>query len=155
MDPSLAVAAVGASAGSLLRDLNAFGYLFESLAIRDCRTYCDPLDGVIYHYRDSDGLEVDVICETPGAWGAFEVKPGIDGLEQGAASLLKFAEKVDTSRIGEPGVLGVITATGYGYTRPDGVVASQSAPSVPNSEGRELTFPSWSANHSYPQIVRM
>ena len=122
VDPSLAVAAVGASARSLLRDLNAFGYLFESMAIRDCRIYCDPLDGAIYHYRDSDDLEVDIVCETPAAWGAFEVKLGVDGIDQGAASLLKFAEKVDTSRVGDPAVLGVITATGYGYTRPDGVV---------------------------------
>jgi predicted AAA+ superfamily ATPase len=121
-DPALAVAAVGGSSRSLLRDLNAFGCLFESMVIRDCRIYCDPIDGAVFHYRDSDELEVDIICEAPGAWGAFEVKLGIDGIDQGAASLLKLAEKVDTSKVGDPAVLGVITATGYGYTRPDGVV---------------------------------
>jgi predicted AAA+ superfamily ATPase len=119
---SLGALLAGASASSLLSDLNTFGYLFESMAIRDCRIYSYPLDGAVYHYRDSDDLEVDIVCETPGAWGAFEVKVGFDGIDQGAASLLKFAEKVDTSRVGDPAVLGVITATGYGYTRPDGVV---------------------------------
>jgi hypothetical protein len=58
-----------------------------------------------------------------GRWGAFEVKLGGDqAVEDGAANLLKLANKVDTEKVGEPAVLGVITATGYGYARPDTVV---------------------------------
>ncbi|WP_419854504.1 NagC family transcriptional regulator [Candidatus Poriferisodalis sp.] len=41
-------------------------------------------------------------------------------IEQAARSLLRLRDKVDTSRAGEPSKLLIITATGYGYDRPDG-----------------------------------
>lgn len=122
VDPSLAVAALSASSPQLLADLRAFGFLFESLVLRDIRIYCEPLDGVVHHYRDSDNLEVDLVVTTPDRWGAFEVKLGAGQVDDAARSLLAFAAKVDTSVVGAPAVLGVVTATGYGYTRPDGVV---------------------------------
>ncbi|MHA6512282.1 ATP-binding protein [Tessaracoccus sp. Z1128] len=123
VDPSLAAAALEASPTKLVRDLNTFGLLFESLAVRDARVYADALDGSVYHYRDSDGLEVDLIIATrDGTWGAFEVKLGPGQVDRAASSLLKFAAKVDTDKSGAPAVLGVITASGYGYTRPDGVM---------------------------------
>ncbi len=124
IDPSLAAAAVAAGPQRLLGDLNYLGLLFESLAVRDCRVYATALDGTVHHYRDSDALEVDIIIQTrDGGWGAFEVKLGGEqAVENAAAGLLKFAAKVDTSKVGEPAVLGVITANGYGYTRPDGIV---------------------------------
>lgn len=122
VDPSLAVAALGATSRSLLADLEAFGFLFESMVVRDMRVYSDPMDGGVHHYRDSDDLEVDIIVTTPGAWGAFEVKLGVGHIDEAAATLTAFAKKVDTSRVGSPAVLGVITATGFGYTRPDGIV---------------------------------
>jgi predicted AAA+ superfamily ATPase len=121
-DPSLAVAAVRASPKSLLADLNAFGYLFESLVVRDCRIYSDPIGGSVYHYRDSDDLEVDIIVESGEAWGAFEVKLGVSQVDEAATNLLAFARKVDSSKVGDPAVLGVITGSGYGYERHDGVV---------------------------------
>ena len=57
-------------------------------------------------------------------WRAVNVTNG--GFRQGqidraAESLIKFAERVDTSKSGEPSCLGVITATGYGVRRKDGV----------------------------------
>jgi predicted AAA+ superfamily ATPase len=124
IDPSLAAAAVAAGPQRLLTDLNYLGLLFESLVIRDCRIYAEPLDAVVHHYRDSDQLEVDVVIQArDGRWGAFEVKLGGDkAIEEAAAGLLKFADKVDTAKVGQPAVLGVIVATGYGYTRPDGIV---------------------------------
>lgn len=124
IDPSLAAAAVAAGPTRLLNDLNYLGLLFESLVVRDCRVYSTPLDATVHHYRDSDGLEVDLVIQLrDGGWGAFEVKLGGEkAIEQAAAGLLKFAGKIDTSKVGAPAVLGVITANGYGYTRPDGVV---------------------------------
>lgn len=122
VDPSLAAAALGASPESLLRDLRYFGLLFESLVIRDLRIYSESLDATVSHYRDSDGLEVDAIIATPNAWGAFEVKLGTDAVDHAAKSLLAFAEKLDTTHVGAPAVLGVITGTGYSYRRADGVV---------------------------------
>lgn len=122
VDPSLGAAALDATTEMFLKDLNAFGYHFESLAVRDCRIYSSLLHGHVYHYRDSSDLEIDIIIETPHGWGAFEVKLGTSQIEEAAANLTKLNEKVDTERVGDPMVLAVITATGYGYTRPDGVV---------------------------------
>jgi predicted AAA+ superfamily ATPase len=124
VDPSLAVAALGAGRERLLADLNYLGLLFESLAVRDCRVYAGPLDATVHHHRDSDSLEVDLVVQCrDGRWGAFEVKLGGEqAVEDAAAGLLRFADKVDTDKIGQPAVLGVITAAGYGYTRKDDVV---------------------------------
>jgi uncharacterized protein len=123
VDPSLAVAALRGNAQALMDDLNAFGFFFESMVVRDLRIYAQPLEATIEHYRDSNDLEVDAIvnCED-GRWGAFELKLGGEtAIDDAAASLLKFAGQVDASRSGEPAVLGVLTAIGYAYTREDGV----------------------------------
>lgn len=124
VDPSLAVAAVGATPERLTSDLQFFGLLFESLVTRDLRVYSQPLDAEVYHYRDNTGLEVDAVVEhRDGRWAAFEIKlGGTERIEEGAASLLKFADRVDTERSGEPAALAVIVGTGgYAYTRGDGV----------------------------------
>jgi uncharacterized protein len=121
VDPSLAVAALRASPDSLLRDLELFGLLFESLVIRDLRVYAKPIDGEVFRYRDQSSLEVDAIVDTQDRWGAFEIKLGTGQVDAAAANLLKFADRVDTSRRGEPAVLGVIVGVGYGYVREDGV----------------------------------
>jgi predicted AAA+ superfamily ATPase len=122
VDPSLAVAALGASPQALLRDLNLLGFLFESLVIRDLRVYSQGARGKVRQFLDNKGLEVDAIVETADRWGAFEVKLGGEGpIDAAAAGLLKFAREVDAARSGEPATLGVIVAGGYGYVREDGV----------------------------------
>ena len=122
VDPSLAVAALGADPPALLRDLNLLGFLFESLAVRDLRVYAQTIRGEVKHYRDSSGLEVDAIVETSEGWAAIEIKlGGPAAIDEAAASLRKFAEKVDTAKSGEPRFLAVVVGTGYAYVRPDGV----------------------------------
>jgi predicted AAA+ superfamily ATPase len=122
VDPSLAVAAVRATPDRLLRDLNWLGFLFEGLAVRDLRVYAQALDASVYHYHDDLGLEADMIIEMPdGSWAAFEVKLGVGQIEAAAKNLLKLRDRVDTDAAGEPLALGVITATGYGYVREDGI----------------------------------
>ena len=122
VDPSLAVAALGAGPERLLKDLNFMGLLFESLVIRDLRVYAQPLDGQIYHYRDSSGLEVDAIVQlADGRWAGFEIKLGEGLVEDGARCLLRFAKVVDTRRCGAPALLAVISGNGFGYMRPDGI----------------------------------
>ncbi len=124
VDPSLAVAALGADPSGLLRDLNLLGFLFESLAIRDLRVYAQTIRGEVKHYRDSSGLEVDAIVESAEGWAAIEIKlGGPAAIDEAAASLLKFADKVDTAKSGEPRFLAVVVGTGYGYVRADGVQA--------------------------------
>lgn len=122
VDPSLAAAALAATPARLLKDLNLLGLMFESLVIRDLRVMAQPLDGTVSHYRDNNGLEVDAVVQlADGRWAAFEVKLGPGMVDHGAASLLKFAQQIDTKKSGTPSMLAVITGTGYGYTRADGV----------------------------------
>ena len=52
----------------------------------------------------------------------MEVKLGMHEADKAAQNLLKLAEKVDTSRIGEPSFLMVLTGGKYAYKRPDGVL---------------------------------
>lgn len=122
VDPSLAVAALKASPGKLMKDPKFLGFLFESLVVRDLRVFMQNLGGTLSHYRDSEDLEVDVILENDeDKWAAIEVKLGSGQVDEAAANLLKFVAKVNTDRLGSPTFLAVITATGYGYKRQDGV----------------------------------
>lgn len=123
VDPSLAVAALRATPKRLLQDLKLFGFLFESLVVRDLRIYAQAADARVLQYHDSDGLEVDAIVQAAaGPWAAFEVKLGTGQVDAPAANLLKFAKRIDTEKSGEPAALGVIVGTGYGYMRDDGVM---------------------------------
>lgn len=122
VDPSLGVAALRATPDRLLQDLNLLGFLFESLVVRDLRVYAQAADAQVLQYRDNTGLEVDAIVETAdGRWGAFEIKLGPGMIDQAAASLHKFVDRIDTSKVGDPSVVGVIVGFGYGYQRDDGI----------------------------------
>ena len=46
---------------------------------------------------------------------------GTAAINAAASSLLRFASDVDIIRSGAPAVLAVITMSGYGYVRDDGV----------------------------------
>jgi len=121
-DPALATAALNASPARLLADLNWMGFLFESMVVRDLRVYAAAQGGEVFHYRDNTGLEADAIIELPGGdWAAFEIKLGstVPVVEAAAAGLLRLRERV----AGRPPLaLGVITGTGFGLPRPDGVL---------------------------------
>lgn len=119
VDPSVAAAVLNASPEDLLGDLRTFGLWFESLVVRDVRTYAEGQDATVSHYRDERGLEVDVVVtRRDGAWLAAEVKLGVNQIDDAATNLLRFAADVVSDT---PPILAVITATGYGYVRPDGV----------------------------------
>lgn len=125
VDPSIAVAALGIGPRDLLSDLNTFGFFFENLCVRDLRVYAEPLNGNVYHFRDSKGLECDsVIHLRNGQYGLIEIKLGGDRLiDEGAASLLKMREKVNTERMQEPAFMMVLTAVGqFAFRRRDGVL---------------------------------
>lgn len=119
-DPSIAVAALGIGPGSLMSDLNTFGYLFECLAIRDLRVYASAHAGTVSHYRDADGLECDAVVHLrDGTSGLIEVKLGGDRLvEEGAATLNKLANKLDVTKTSKPMFKMVLTAIGkFAYHR--------------------------------------
>ena len=118
----MAVGALGLSIDKLTNDLNYFGLLFESMVIRDLKIYADTGGGNAFHYRDSRGLETDVIIEyADGTWGAFEIKLGIGAVDSAADNLRKFANKIDLDKIKPPAMLTVITGNGFAYRRSDGV----------------------------------
>ncbi|MCL2788192.1 MAG: DUF4143 domain-containing protein [Micrococcales bacterium] len=123
-DPALAAALLDADPAMLRADLKTFGFLFESLVLRDLRVYSGPQHASVGYYRDSTGLEVDAIVHGGGGrWAAFEIKLGgaAHVIDAAARNLLTFAAKVDRETVGSPQLLGIITAEGYAYTRPDGV----------------------------------
>ncbi|MDR0596028.1 MAG: DUF4143 domain-containing protein [Clostridiales Family XIII bacterium] len=121
-DPSIATAALGADADKLLSDFNTFGYLFESLCIRDLRIYADALDGSVYHYRDQTGFEVDAIVQLRDArWAAIEIKMGAGEIESAAENLLKFRDSINTEKTPAPAFLMVLTATEYAFQLKNGV----------------------------------
>jgi predicted AAA+ superfamily ATPase len=102
--------------------VNWLGLLFENLVVRDLRVYAQAFDAQVFAYRDETGLEADAVIEMPdGRWAAFEVKLGLRELDLAADRLLRLKDRVDTEAAGEPLALAVITATGFGYVREDGV----------------------------------
>lgn len=125
VDPSIATAALGIGPKDLMNDLNTYGLLFETMAVRDLRVYADALDGRVYHYRDHNGLECDAVVHLHnGSYGLVEIKLGGETLiEEGAYNLKKLANKIDTTKMNSPSFMMVLTATGaYAYRRKDGVL---------------------------------
>jgi predicted AAA+ superfamily ATPase len=121
-DPSIAAASLRATPKRLLADFRTFGFLFESLCIRDLRVYADSIDGSVYHYRDKSGLEIDAIIQlADGRWGAVEIKMGGGEIEGAAKNLLELARKVDTEKEHRPSFLMVLTGTGHAFMMENGV----------------------------------
>lgn len=122
VDPSIATAALGVGPGDLITDLRTMGMLFETLCVRDLRVYADLLDGKVYHYRDKNDLECDCVLHLRnGKYGLIEVKLGGETLiREGALSLTKLSEKIDTDRMPAPSFKMVLTGTGsYAYQLKD------------------------------------
>lgn len=125
VDPSVATAALGMGPKDLENDLNTFGLMFETMAVRDLRVYAEALDGDVFHYRDKNGLECDAVIHLHnGSYGLVEIKLGGSKLEEeGAKTMKELAKKIDTTRMKEPSFLMVLTGLGsYAYQRKDGVM---------------------------------
>lgn len=123
-DPSIASASLGLGPNDLLNDFNTFGLLFETLAVRDLRTYADALMGKVAHYRDVTNLECDAVVHLrDGNYGLVEIKIGGDNLiNDGAESLKKLQGKIDTTKMKKPSFLMVLVGIGeIAYRRDDGV----------------------------------
>jgi predicted AAA+ superfamily ATPase len=123
VDPSLAIAALGADRRQLKADLNTFGFMFENLVIRDLKIYAEALGAKLFHYHDKQGLEVDAIVETPeGRWAGIEVKLGAGEADAAAKSLLALEQRVVAAGGASPTFLAALCGVcDYSYTREDGV----------------------------------
>ena len=124
-DPSIATAALGLGPGSLMKDVRAYGYFFEGMAVRDLRVYAEAIGGTVSHFLDRNGLECDAVVHLrSGESGLIEIKLGGGTLiEEGAATLNALSGIIDTSRQERVAFKMVLTATGdMAYRRPDGVI---------------------------------
>ena len=125
VDPSIAVAALGLGPKDLVNNLNTMGLIFENLCVRDLRVYAEVIGGNVYHYRDKTGLECDCVVHLRnGQYGLIEVKLGGEKLiEEGAESLKKLADKIDTDKMKKPAFLMVLCGVApFAYKREDGVI---------------------------------
>ncbi len=121
--PSIAAAALGSNPRSLLLDTSTMGMLFESLCVRDLRVYASALKGEVTHYRDEAGLEADaVVTLRDGRYALFEMKLGAALVDEGAKSLLRLADKIDKTVMGNPTFCAVVTPGGHALRRSDGVL---------------------------------
>ena len=122
-DPSIGAAALGLTPSSLFRNMDTFGLMFESLAVRDIRIYCDSINAKVYKYRDSKKREVDiVIVFEDGSWALVEVKlGGKEDIDSAAKKLLDIASDIDIDRTGDCCFLMVVTKGQLAYRREDGV----------------------------------
>ncbi len=122
-DPAMAAALLGITQQKLMKDLNTFGFLFESLVEHDLRVYAESFEGELFHYQDYRNNEIDAVIELPdGEWCAFEIKLGAKKIDEGAASLLRVSADISKSGGKPPKVLCVICGlSNAAYIRPDGV----------------------------------
>ena len=129
-DPSIAVAALGVSPKYFEKDFKTLGFLFESLCIRDLKIYSTSLGGDVSFYHDRYGLEADCVLHlSDSRYALIEFKLGEREIDKGAEHLNeieKLVEKYNESekqcKLRKPDLKIVITATEYGYKRPDGVL---------------------------------
>lgn len=129
VDPSFVVAALGVDPEYFNLDLKTFGFIFETLCIRDLKVYSNALGGKVSYYRDRYGLEADCVLHLrDGRYALIEFKLGSADIEEGAKHLNEIEELVKRYNLKEtqaklrlPDLKIVITGTQYGYKRPDGV----------------------------------
>lgn len=129
IDPSIAVAAMGASPKSLELDLKTFGFVFECMCIRDLRVYSQAMGGKVSYYHDRYGLEADIVLHlNDHRYALIECKLGSREIDDGAKHLLELQnlirERNKTEKqvpLREPDLLIVLTGGEFAYTREDGV----------------------------------
>jgi len=93
-DTGIAAALAGHDAESLAADRGAFGFLLESFVHNELRKLASAHDAPIafHHFRDKDGVEVDLVLEQGGRLVAgVEVKASATVTERDFAGLRKLA----------------------------------------------------------------
>jgi len=129
VDPSLVVAALGLEPEYFNLDLKTFGFIFETLCIRDLKIYSAALGGRVSYYHDRYGLEADCVLHLrDGRYALIEFKLGSADIDDGAKHLIElenlikaYNEKEAQCKLRLPDLKIVITGTQYGYKREDGV----------------------------------
>lgn len=128
-DPSIAVAALNLTPAMLEMDLKTFGFIFETMAIRDLKAYSQRMRGHISYYHDRYDLEADAVLRiADGRFALIEFKLGSKEIEEGANHLIELRNLIrerngseQQQPLREPDLLMVITGGAMAYTRTDGV----------------------------------
>ena len=124
-DPSIATSALDLDPDGLLKDTRTFGFIFETLCMRDLRAYAQSLGGEVYHYRDANGLECDAVIHLPGGkYGLVQIKLGGDEeqIEDSAIKMKKLSSEIDEEFTPKPDFMMVLTGMQkIAYRREDGV----------------------------------
>lgn len=92
------------------------------MCVRDLTVYAQSLDGDLFHYRDSNGLECDTVVHLRnGQYALIEIKLGGSKLiEECVVNLKKLESIIDDKKMGRPAFKMILTAVGdYAYKRPD------------------------------------
>lgn len=129
VDPSIAVAAMGASPRSLEVDLKTSGFIYECMCIRDLKIYSQALGGNLSYYHDRYGLEADAVLHLDdGRYALIECKLGSREIDEGAKHLLELKSLIERRNKQErqmplrlPDLMIVLTGGNMAYTRDDGV----------------------------------
>ena len=124
VDPSIAVAALETNPEGLLNDLRTFGFVFETLCMRDLRVYVESAGGKVSHYHDSNGLECDAVVHLYGGdYGFIQLKLGgsPEEIDQAAEKMRDLEEKLSDKQP-KPAFHMVITGgNNVAYQREDGI----------------------------------
>ncbi len=129
-DPSIAAAALGISPEYFYKDFKTLGFFFESLCIRDLKIYSTSVGGDVSFYRDRYGLEADCVLHlSDSRYALIEIKLGKNEIDKGAEHLNQLEKLIDVynakekqCKLRKPNLKMIITATEFGYRRPDGVL---------------------------------
>lgn len=129
-DPSIAAAALGISPEYFYKDFKTLGFFFESLCIRDLKIYSTSVGGDVSFYRDRYGLEADCVLHlSDSRYALIEIKLGKNEIDKAAEHLNQLEKLIDVynakekqCKLRKPNLKMIITATEFGYRRPDGVL---------------------------------
>ena len=123
VDPSIAAAILGLTPDMLLKDFETFGFLFESMCMRDLRIYAEQLNGEVFYYHDQYGLESDAVIRlNNGNYALVEVKLGNKAEEQGAKNLIKLESLLIDKGHSKTAFKMMLTGGEYAYKRDDDVI---------------------------------
>ena len=141
-DPSVAVAALGLTPDALLMDMNTFGFIFETMCIRDLRAYSQAMGGRMAYYHDRYDLEADgVLTLDDGRYALLEFKLGSREIDEGAEHLLEIRDLVRRynkdskgAKLREPDLMMVVTGGQMAYNHAvlvDGVAQEDGVKVIP------------------------
>lgn len=96
VDPGMACHALNADAAVLGKDAALVGQLFETFVAAELATHIETAaeQTSLFHFRDRDGHEVDIVLEQRGKIGGLEVKSATAADRSDAKGLMWLRDKV-------------------------------------------------------------